>query len=125
MNRIVTGYQLGTRAVKKQSVFTKIDFLKTQFLMKLLFLGFFVVILSLFYIWSRVQILQISYDINAANQTQRELIDNNKKLKTELMLIKSPNRLTKIAAGTLNMSTPQQHQLLKLQNSSFAQNAKR
>lgn len=125
MNRIVTGYQLGGRAVKKQSAFTKIDFLKTQLLLKLLFLGFFIVILSLFYIWSRVQVVQISYDINAANKVKRELIDNNKKLKTELMLIKSPERLSKIAMGPLNMSFPQQNQLFKIQNSSITQNAKR
>lgn len=106
MNRIVTGYQVGTRSVIRQNTFTKLDFLKAKVVMKLLILGVFVVTLSIFYIWSRVQIVQMGYEINEYKKEQVQLEDENKKLSMEYTLMKSPKRITEYAQKKLNMKSP-------------------
>jgi cell division protein FtsL len=71
-----------------------------------LILGVFVVTLSIFYIWSRVQIVQIGYEINEYKKEQVNLEDENKKLSMEYTLMKSPKRITEFAQTKLNMKLP-------------------
>jgi cell division protein FtsL len=115
MNRVVSGYQVGSYSVRKQQAFTKIDFLKTRLIFKLLILGAFVVFLSLFYIWSRVQIVSLGYQINELKKVQADLKNNNKLLQMELALLKSPTRLQQIASEKLQMKIPSQDRIIEIE----------
>jgi cell division protein FtsL len=114
MNRIVAGYPIGNRAVRKQGAYTKIDSIKTQLLLKLLVLGVFIVILCLVYIWSRVQVVSNGYIINDLKQEEFVLKNDNKKLQMELALLKSPERLKGFAGSRLNMTLPNQERIVQL-----------
>ena len=115
MNRVMTTYSLGAQSVRKQSAFTKLDFLKTKLVLKLSVLGAFIVFLSLFYIWSRVQVVQLGYEINEIRHEQSLLLDQNKKLGMELAVLKSPERLRRIAQDQLGMSLPETQRLMTVE----------
>jgi len=114
MNLFMPGYAVEARAVKEQSAFTKLDFLKTKFFIRLLVLGVFIVSLSLFYIWSRVQIVQMGYEINEHKKEQQKLLEQNKMIKMELSLMKSPSRIEKYAQENLKMQMPDQRQIIEI-----------
>lgn len=113
MNRVVTGYA-GTYAGRRQRAFTKLDFLKTRFIFKSLVLGAFMVFLSLIYIWSRVQIIQSGYDINRLKSDRAALVNENKRLKMELSLFQSPERLQKIAVEKFKMALPDRGRIVEI-----------
>ena len=112
MNRMMTGYGFGGYAARRQQAFTKSDFLKARFALKLLVLVAFVVFLSLFYIWSRVQIVQSGYRINALKNERIELTNGSKRLKVELSVLRSPQRLERIASDNLGMTLPDRKKII-------------
>ncbi len=67
---------------------------------------------SLFYVWSHHQIISLGYEISAAAQEERELLQENKKLRLELAELKSPGRIEKKAARELGLVNPQKEQLI-------------
>ncbi|MBU0506777.1 MAG: FtsL-like putative cell division protein [bacterium] len=114
MSFMSSAYHPGPRTIKKQNTITKLDFLKTRIVMKLLTLGVFIVILALFYIWSRIQIVQVGYEINALSGEQQSLKNDNKNLHMELLLLKSPQRIEKIAKEKLLMKELAHDKMFKL-----------
>lgn len=115
MNRVIAGYPVGSYAVKRQQAFTKLDFIKTRLAFKTLVLVALMVFLSLFYIWSRVQIVTSSYQINELKIEQGGLKNLNKRLQIELSLLKSPTRLEKFAEDSGQMRLPTQSQIIEME----------
>ncbi|MDO8519701.1 MAG: cell division protein FtsL [Deltaproteobacteria bacterium] len=111
MSRALTSYVMGSGLVRRQRAFTKDDLVKAKLVFRILFLLGFIAILSLFYIWPRVQILQYGYDINALKARQHQLLEANKKLRMEVATLKSPRRVEKFAAGNLGMRPIQTSQI--------------
>ncbi len=114
MPRPTASYISNPDMIRKQRAFTKEDFLKTRLLFRLLFLLAFMAILSLFYIWSRVQVLQYGYEINELRSKQQQMIELNKKLKLEVATLKSPQRIEQIASQQLHMASPDKDHLFLL-----------
>lgn len=110
MYRVFTSSVVSSGIVRRQKAYTKEDFLKTKLLFRILFLVAFMAILSLFYIWSRVQIVQYGYEINDLKKQQHKLTEENKKLKVEVATLKSPQRIESIAIQKLKMQAPQKEQ---------------
>lgn len=108
MNNIATGIRVGH--VWQQETFTKLDFIKTRLLLKIFSLMAFVVVLSLFYIWSRTQIVQAGYEINENMNFQERLLNQNKNLKMELGWLKRPERVRQLTSNS-GLSSPGVHQL--------------
>lgn len=111
MSRVYTPYAIGSDMVHRQKAYTKKDFVKTRVLFKILSLVAFMAILSLFYIWSRVQIVQYGYEINSLNDRRMSLLEENKKIKVEVATLKAPQRIEKIALEQLRMRAPDQTQI--------------
>ncbi|MBI2340579.1 MAG: cell division protein FtsL [Deltaproteobacteria bacterium] len=113
MMRVATYGPKGAKIqiVRNQKAFTKEDFVKTRFLFRILFLVAFMAILSLFYIWSRVQIVQYGYDINNLRSRNDTLVEESKRLNVETAMLKSPGRITAIARQKLKMQTPGPEQI--------------
>ena len=114
MSRVLTPYMMGSELVRRQRAYTKDDLVKAKLVFRILFLVAFMAILSLFYIWSRVQIVQYGYDINTLKARQYQLTETNKKLEVELSTLKSPRRLEQSAREMLKMRAPQPEQMRKL-----------
>jgi cell division protein FtsL len=67
---------------------------------------------SLFYVWSRIQVIQLGYEISNALKGERALTETNKKLRLEIATLKSYTRIEKLAVEDLRMSKPKPEQVI-------------
>ncbi len=67
---------------------------------------------SLFYVWSRIQVIQRGYEISNAMKEERTLIESNKKLRLEIATLKSCARIERLALGELRMAKPRPEQVI-------------
>lgn len=67
---------------------------------------------SLFYVWSRIQVIQFGYEISSAIKSGRGLAEENKKLRLEIATLKSYARIEKLATEELGMSKPRADQVI-------------
>lgn len=85
----------------------KLKFLVIFSLLTLFFIGG-----SLFYVWSRIQVIQLGYEISNALKEERTVAEANKKLRLEIATLKSYARIEKFAAEELSMSKPKPDQVI-------------
>ena len=67
---------------------------------------------SLFYVWSRIQVIQLGYEISNALKEERSLAETNKKLRLEIATLKSYGRIEKFAVEELKMVKPKPEQVI-------------
>jgi cell division protein FtsL len=67
---------------------------------------------SLFYVWSRIQVIQLGYEISNALKEERTYNGANKKLRLEIATLKSYARIEKLAAEELGMIKPKPGQVI-------------
>lgn len=67
---------------------------------------------SLFYVWSRIQVIQLGYEISNAMKEERTLIESNKKLRLEIATLKSYTRIERLALEELRMVKPRPEQVI-------------
>jgi len=80
----------------------------------IVFFVFLAFLCSLFYIWSRIQIVNVGYEINRENILREELVEQNKKLTLEVATLKSPVRLEALAKNNYQMDLPGKEQVFTL-----------
>ena len=67
---------------------------------------------SLFFVWSRIQVIQLGYEISLALKEGRVLTEGNKQLRLEIATLKSYARIEKIAVEELGLSKPKSDQVV-------------
>jgi cell division protein FtsL len=67
---------------------------------------------SLFYVWSRIQVIQLGYEISNALKEGRGLTEASKKLRIEIAALKSYARIERIATEDLGMVKPKPDQVI-------------
>ncbi len=72
----------------------------------------FVIVSSLFFVWSRIRVIQLGYEISSALKESRALVESNKKLRLEIATLKSYARIEKVATEELGMSKPRTDQVI-------------
>jgi cell division protein FtsL len=78
----------------------------------LLILLFFLIGGSLFYVWSRIEVIQLGYEISNALKEERALAESNKRLRLEIATLKSYTRIEKFAVEELRMTKPKPDQVI-------------
>jgi len=118
MQSAVSAYPLAdTRVLQKQRIARRARSAVDKHHPSMLLPGLFlVVVLSiLFYVWTRVQVVQLGYEISAGlNQKQAAIIAQNE-LKLEIATVSSAQRLERDATGKLGMYHPSNDQLVIIQ----------
>ncbi len=71
-----------------------------------------ILLITLFYLWSRLEAVSIGYDIARENRERDELIYENKRLKLEILSLKSPGRIEAIAFNELGLVYPKGEQVI-------------
>lgn len=66
----------------------------------------------LFYLWSRLMVVSLGYEIAKANREMAELMADNKRLKLEALSLKSPQRIEAIALDRLGLVYPKREQII-------------
>jgi cell division protein FtsL len=90
----------------------KVTSIKTNLLFPFIFLLLFLIGGSLFYVWSRIQVIQLGYEISNALKVERTLTEENKKLRLEIATLKSYARIEKVAVEELRMAKPKPEQVI-------------
>jgi cell division protein FtsL len=86
--------------------------IKLNLLFLFTLLMFFLIGGSLFYVWSRIQVIQLGYEISNAMKEERILTEANKKLRLEIATLKSYSRIEKLALQELKMTKPKPEQVI-------------
>jgi cell division protein FtsL len=86
--------------------------IKSNFLLLFTLLLLFLIGGSLFYVWSRIQVIQLGYEISNALKVERTLTEENKKLRLEIATLKSYARIEKVAVEELKMAKPKPEQVI-------------
>ena len=73
---------------------------------------FFLITSSLFFVWSRIQVIQLGYELSSALKEGRSLAETNKRLRLEIATLKSYARIEKVAVEQLGMSKPKPEQVI-------------
>lgn len=77
--------------------------------------SFLVLLLTiLIYTWSHMQITELKYKIAREIKAKEALLEENNKLKVEVSMLKSPQRIESIARGKLGMNHPEKDQVIIL-----------
>ncbi|AEB08490.1 cell division protein FtsL [Desulfobacca acetoxidans] len=69
---------------------------------------------GLLFTWSHLQYLELSSQISQTYNDQKELHNLNRKLRIELMNLKSLARLESLATENFSMAPPESHQVVNL-----------
>ncbi len=67
---------------------------------------------SLFYVWSRVLVINLGYDLSEAMEVHWKLAGENKKLRIEIATLRSLARIERIAQEELEMEKPLPGQII-------------
>lgn len=72
---------------------------------------------ALIYVGSHIHMTELEYEYAAQMNNNQKLLEEQKKLKVEYAMLKSPQRIESIARDRLQMSYPDQEQIIVLKNS--------
>jgi len=86
--------------------------IKLSLLVPFILILFFFIGGSLFYVWSRIQVIQLGYDISNALKEEKALTEANKKLRLQIATLKSYVRIEKFATEELRMGKPKPGQVI-------------
>ncbi|MBI5599852.1 MAG: cell division protein FtsL [Deltaproteobacteria bacterium] len=65
-------------------------------------------------LWSRLTVVNLGYEISRLNETRAQALETNKRFRLELMGLKSPGRLEKIAAEEFGLRYPSPEQIVHI-----------
>jgi len=97
---------LGGQIVREKSVPWKQEF--KNYLLIVASLVFF----ALLFVWSRIEIVQMGYELSQANRVYENLVKESQCLRVEAASLKSPSRIEKLAQGRLGLVNPKQEKVI-------------
>jgi cell division protein FtsL len=71
-----------------------------------------VLVASLFFVWSRVQVTGLEYEISQMESTFRDLQQETSGLRLEAASLSSPERIERVARKELNLRLPSVEQVI-------------
>lgn len=93
-------------AVRRQPIAHKKAAASRRYIKQALSLLAVGVILLLVYVWTRVQVLQLGYEVSKIRKETTELAQQRDLLGSDVATLKSPDRLSKIATELFGMRLP-------------------
>ncbi len=100
--------------LRSQKVKSRRDFRDMSFIYTSVLLASICLTVLCGYIWSRITVVSIGYDISKANRERVNLIEQNRRLKIEFEKLKSPERIEDIASRELNLVHPGREQVVDI-----------
>lgn len=81
-------------------------------LLPLLMFIFLLAIIALFFVWSRIQVINFEYGISSLEGDLRAQRQQNQQLRLESASLRSPSRIERIARQKLGLHTPSAQQVI-------------
>ncbi len=104
----------GTHTLRHQDIKVRRDVHDMSFLYGAIIISFIIVLVAFVYLWSRVTVVNLGYEISAANSARSELTEINKRLRIELVKLKSPERIERMATAELGLNYPVAEQVISI-----------
>jgi cell division protein FtsL len=82
-----------------------------------IFVTIVLMFVALIYVGSHIHMMELEYKVAAELNAHEQKLEEQKKLKMELAMLKSPQRIEGIARSRLQMSYPERDQVIALKNS--------
>jgi cell division protein FtsL len=82
-----------------------------------IFVAIMLMFVALIYVGSHIHMTEMEYKVSAALNVKEQKLEEQKKLKLEYAMLKSPQRIEGIARNSLQMSYPEREQVIILKNS--------
>lgn len=105
-----TIYMQSQRLLKNQGVGAKTAHVQSKFIRRWAVWLIAVTMLALFYVWSRIQVVQYGYENATLTRQSDELSKQISSLEIEIAKLKSPARLEDVAKKELGMRPPSAEQ---------------
>lgn len=102
------------RTLKAQKVRSRRNVRGMSFIYTAVFCASICLVALCGYIWSRVTVVSIGYDISSANIARDNLIEQNRRLVIEFERLKNPARIEGIASRELNLVHPRREQVVDI-----------
>lgn len=104
----------GPGVLTSQDVRTRRNLRDLSFLYLSVLSAFAVAVIVGAFLWSRLTVVNLGYEISKASSSRSALIEQNKRLKFEFMKLKSPERIERIASEELNLVHPTGEQIVSI-----------
>lgn len=75
-------------------------------ILALLLLTAFFTVAALAHVWVRLQVVRLGYQISLETDKEKELLQRHRKLQVEMALLRSPERLERLASEKLRLTMP-------------------
>ncbi|MBI5888814.1 MAG: cell division protein FtsL [Deltaproteobacteria bacterium] len=100
---------LGSQEIRTRRDLKDMNYLYTA-------LGVAVVLLAVVfvYVWARITVTRIGYEISSANAARSALIEKNGRLRVAFVKLKAPDRIEKIASDELKLVHPKGSQIITI-----------
>ena len=95
-----------TEMIRGQDIGSKSQLIRNKLIKKIVILAIVLIASALFCVWSRVQIVQLGYEVSNLERQNTELTKQENHLRLEVERLKSPGRLQKVAGSILRMRAP-------------------
>jgi len=86
----------------------------TRFLFSAILASLALVSVLFLYIWCRLAVVGMGYEISQANTDRNALVEQNRRLKIEYLHLKSPRRIEAIAIEELGLVHPSEGQIIRV-----------
>ena len=114
MASIASVQRVRAGTLKSQKVRSRRDFSDMSFIYTSVLLATICLTVLCGYIWSRITVVSIGYDISTANRERDNLIEQNRRLRIAFERLKSPERIEEIASRELNLVHPEREQVVDI-----------
>ncbi|MDO3378823.1 cell division protein FtsL [Geoalkalibacter halelectricus] len=93
--------------------FIRLSLGRPRLLPVLFFVGL-VLAISLLFVWSRIEVFELKYEISALETALREGQQENRQLRLEVASLRSPSRIENIARTRLGLREPTPEQIINV-----------
>ncbi|SDM36019.1 cell division protein FtsL [Geoalkalibacter ferrihydriticus] len=94
-------------------IFSRLSLGRPRLFPVLFFLGV-VLAVSLLFVWSRIEVFQLKYEISSLETALREGRQENSQLRLEAASLRSPSRIENIARTRLGLREPSLEQIINV-----------
>lgn len=71
-------------------------------------------VISLFFVWSRLQVLHLEYDLSSLEGRVRDLQQQERRLRVEAASLRNPGRIEQLAKNQLGLRLPAPAQVISV-----------
>lgn len=68
--------------------------------------------ISIFFVWSRIQVIHLEYDVSSLEGRVRSIEQQSQRLRLEAASLRNPSRVERVAANELGLRLPKPEQVI-------------